>query len=198
MRKSRESTGTSDNVRLIAIFPRIHGLTVSHVKTVKKTFAQQSDEAGCSLPDCAQQQEKDTKAQACEEQEDEETISSTVEEDELGSDAVDHEDDDDYYVGDLEFEDDDVDDSNDFDCLSPEDILKEQQKRIRTVAELLNVSETMAAHLLRHFRWKQEQLLTRYFENPKVRFASTTFLFISNGLIFDSGCIEGSWCTKFL
>jgi len=86
-----------------------------------------------------------------------------------GSDAVDHENDDDNYVGDFDFVDDDGGDSDDFDCLSPDEILSEQQSRIRSVAELLNVNESMAAHLLRHFRWKQEQLLTRYFENPKVR-----------------------------
>jgi ariadne-1 len=58
-------------------------------------------------------------------------------------------------------------DAGDFSCLSPEDILKEQKKRIASVAELLNVSETTAGNLLRHFRWKQEILLTRYFEDPK-------------------------------
>jgi len=72
------------------------------------------------------------------------------------------------FVGDYEFG---VDVGNepaaDFACLSPADIVKEQTRMIKEVAELLVVSDTVAGNLLRHFRWRQERLLAAYFENPK-------------------------------
>lgn len=72
------------------------------------------------------------------------------------------------FVGDYEFG---VDvgneDATDFACLSPADIVKEQTRMIKEVAELLVVSDTVAGNLLRHFKWRQERLLAAYFENPK-------------------------------
>lgn len=71
------------------------------------------------------------------------------------------------FVGDYEFDETDTNDVADFACLSPSDIVKEQNRMIKEVAELLVVTDTVAGNLLRHFKWRQEQLLAAYFENPK-------------------------------
>lgn len=56
---------------------------------------------------------------------------------------------------------------DDFECLSPDDLIQEQRNLIKSVAELTNLPEEVAGNLLRYFKWKQEPLLQRYFENPK-------------------------------
>jgi ariadne-1 len=73
----------------------------------------------------------------------------------------------DDFVGDYEFGLEGNDDVADFECLSPADIVKEQTRMIKEVAELLVVADTVAGNLLRHFKWRQERLLAAYFENPK-------------------------------
>jgi hypothetical protein len=50
----------------------------------------------------------------------------------------------------------------DFACLSPEQIIHEQNRQIKEVAEILNISEATAGHYLRHYRWKKEVLLTKF------------------------------------
>eukprot|EP01114_Cavostelium_apophysatum_P022118 TRINITY_DN789_c0_g1_i3.p1 TRINITY_DN789_c0_g1~~TRINITY_DN789_c0_g1_i3.p1 ORF type:complete len:582 (-),score=159.50 TRINITY_DN789_c0_g1_i3:140-1885(-) len=55
----------------------------------------------------------------------------------------------------------------DFSCLSPEDIISRQHREIRSVADLCNVSHSVAGSLLRHFQWKKERLIAAYFENSE-------------------------------
>lgn len=57
--------------------------------------------------------------------------------------------------------------TTDFSCLSPEDIIAAQKKQIQQVADLLVISASNASNLLRHYHWKTEVLLTRYFDDPK-------------------------------
>lgn len=71
------------------------------------------------------------------------------------------------FVGDYEFGVETNEDVADFECLSPADIVKEQTRMIKEVAELLVVTDAVAGNLLRHFKWRQERLLAAYFENPK-------------------------------
>lgn len=71
------------------------------------------------------------------------------------------------FVGDYEFGEEGMDDAANFACLSPADIVKEQTRMIKEVAELLVVTDTVAGNLLRHFKWREERLLAAYFENPK-------------------------------
>lgn len=72
----------------------------------------------------------------------------------------------DDFIGDFDFEivDDDLED--DFACLSLDDLILEQQKLVKNVAELTNLPESVAGNLLRYYKWKQEDFLTKYFENP--------------------------------
>jgi len=69
------------------------------------------------------------------------------------------------FIGDFDFNDKNGDD-DDFACLSPEQIIHEQNRQIKEVAEIMNVSEATAGHLLRHYRWKKEVLLTKYVDDP--------------------------------
>lgn len=57
-------------------------------------------------------------------------------------------------------------DYGDFSCLSPDQIIKEQEKEIKVVSDLLVIPASDASTLLRHFQWKKEKLLARYLENP--------------------------------
>lgn len=59
-----------------------------------------------------------------------------------------------------------VEDDEEFACMTPEEIRRKQANEVSNVAELLSVSFHEAAALLCHFRWKKEALLARYFENP--------------------------------
>ncbi|PRP85297.1 hypothetical protein PROFUN_06899 [Planoprotostelium fungivorum] len=52
-------------------------------------------------------------------------------------------------------------------CLSPEEIISRQQTEIAFVADLLSIPTSVAAALLRHFSWKREVLIAKYFENPE-------------------------------
>ncbi|GAM24555.1 hypothetical protein SAMD00019534_077300 [Acytostelium subglobosum LB1] len=54
-----------------------------------------------------------------------------------------------------------------FRCLSPNELVQHQQKEIKDVADLLQLSPSSALALLKHFNWKREKMLTRYFESPK-------------------------------
>eukprot|EP01112_Ceratiomyxa_fruticulosa_P017100 TRINITY_DN5267_c0_g1_i1.p1 TRINITY_DN5267_c0_g1~~TRINITY_DN5267_c0_g1_i1.p1 ORF type:complete len:652 (+),score=121.35 TRINITY_DN5267_c0_g1_i1:1419-3374(+) len=69
-------------------------------------------------------------------------------------------------IGDFEFEDGN-EETNEFSCLTPEDLLNYQNKEIQIVADLLHVPLPSASVLLRHYKWKRERLLACYFENPK-------------------------------
>jgi ariadne-1 len=71
----------------------------------------------------------------------------------------------DDYVVDFDFND-RIDDEVDFSCLSPEEIVTEQSRQIKSVAEILDIVDAVAGNLLRHYRWKKEVLLTKYFEDP--------------------------------
>eukprot|EP01125_Pyxidicula_operculata_P001097 TRINITY_DN109_c0_g1_i1.p1 TRINITY_DN109_c0_g1~~TRINITY_DN109_c0_g1_i1.p1 ORF type:complete len:655 (+),score=184.46 TRINITY_DN109_c0_g1_i1:54-2018(+) len=55
----------------------------------------------------------------------------------------------------------------DFSCLSPEEIIAVQKKQIQQIADLLVITASNASNLLRHYHWRTEVLLTRYFDNPK-------------------------------
>lgn len=69
------------------------------------------------------------------------------------------------FVGDFAF----VEQSHekDFTCLTEKDIVQEQQKAIRHVADVLALTDTQAGALLRHFKWKKEVVFLQYFENRK-------------------------------
>eukprot|EP01113_Clastostelium_recurvatum_P015872 TRINITY_DN1896_c0_g1_i1.p1 TRINITY_DN1896_c0_g1~~TRINITY_DN1896_c0_g1_i1.p1 ORF type:complete len:742 (-),score=149.74 TRINITY_DN1896_c0_g1_i1:26-2251(-) len=56
--------------------------------------------------------------------------------------------------------------SQSFSCLSPDDLVAFQLREVRSVAELLSISSSVAGVFLRHYQWKRELLLGRYFENP--------------------------------
>eukprot|EP01120_Amphizonella_sp_Union-15-10_P011882 TRINITY_DN5167_c0_g3_i3.p1 TRINITY_DN5167_c0_g3~~TRINITY_DN5167_c0_g3_i3.p1 ORF type:complete len:611 (+),score=128.13 TRINITY_DN5167_c0_g3_i3:43-1875(+) len=81
----------------------------------------------------------------------------------------DAEEDSEDFVGDFIFEDKEAsaEEDNDFSCLSPEEIIKAQQAMIKEIAELLDISEPTSANLLRHYAWKKEYLLTKYFDDPQ-------------------------------
>lgn len=55
----------------------------------------------------------------------------------------------------------------DFSCLSPEEIITAQKKQIQHIADLLVVSASNASNLLRHYHWKTEVLLAKYFDDPQ-------------------------------
>eukprot|EP01121_Diplochlamys_sp_Union-15-3_P002140 TRINITY_DN1185_c0_g1_i2.p1 TRINITY_DN1185_c0_g1~~TRINITY_DN1185_c0_g1_i2.p1 ORF type:complete len:622 (+),score=122.87 TRINITY_DN1185_c0_g1_i2:56-1921(+) len=92
--------------------------------------------------------------------------------DESSTDEINNEDAEggnDDFMGDYNFEEKDAsaEEENDFSCLSPEEIIKEQRRMITEVAELLNVPEASAANMLRHYKWKKEILFGKYFDNPQ-------------------------------
>jgi len=91
--------------------------------------------------------------------------------DELDEDAEEGDD----FVGEFVFDDKEAsaEEDNDFACLSPEEIIKEQQKMIKEVAELLNVPESTSANLLRHYAWKKEVLFIQYFDDPQAVLTQT-------------------------
>jgi ariadne-1 len=71
------------------------------------------------------------------------------------------------FLGDYEvFVDETIDDGKEYICLTHEDLLVEQRRQVEHVSELLAISKTAGAALLRRFQWKKEDLLGRYFENP--------------------------------
>mmetsp|Transcript_12686 Transcript_12686/g.19179 ORF Transcript_12686/g.19179 Transcript_12686/m.19179 type:complete len:607 (-) Transcript_12686:35-1855(-) len=72
----------------------------------------------------------------------------------------------DNFMGDFQFQELEFEPVRDFVCMTQDDIISEQEKTVKSVAELLSVKKTAASALLRHFQWKKEILLTRYFENP--------------------------------
>ncbi|KYQ89801.1 ariadne-like ubiquitin ligase [Tieghemostelium lacteum] len=76
----------------------------------------------------------------------------------------DDEDFDDIYVGLKEI---DSDNGKNFNCLSPDQLIEHQHKEIKDIAELLSVPINSAAALLKHFNWKREVLISKYFESPK-------------------------------
>jgi len=51
-------------------------------------------------------------------------------------------------------------------CLSPDQIVNEQEIEIKKVADILSIPISSASYLLRHFNWNREVLLTKYFEDP--------------------------------
>jgi len=53
-----------------------------------------------------------------------------------------------------------------FACLSPEEIIQTQKKLIQEISELLNISASNAANLLRHYQWKVELLHQQYWTCP--------------------------------
>ncbi len=55
----------------------------------------------------------------------------------------------------------------DFACLSPQEIIHQQSKEIQSVADLFSISSSLAGLLLRHFQWKKEKLIAKFFENPE-------------------------------
>eukprot|EP01117_Protostelium_nocturnum_P019066 TRINITY_DN814_c0_g1_i1.p1 TRINITY_DN814_c0_g1~~TRINITY_DN814_c0_g1_i1.p1 ORF type:complete len:619 (-),score=209.61 TRINITY_DN814_c0_g1_i1:131-1897(-) len=55
----------------------------------------------------------------------------------------------------------------DFACLSPEEIIEQQQKEISFISELFSLPSFTAAALLRHFAWKREVLIARFLESPE-------------------------------
>jgi len=69
---------------------------------------------------------------------------------------------DDGFVGEFVFE----EQPKSFSCLSPDEIVAYQEKEIKEIADLLSISPSISATLLRHFQWKREKLLMKYFENP--------------------------------
>ncbi|EFA74627.1 ARIADNE-like protein [Heterostelium album PN500] len=54
-----------------------------------------------------------------------------------------------------------------FKCLSPTELAQQQQQEIKDIAELLQLSNQSALALLKHFNWRRELMLTKYFESPK-------------------------------
>lgn len=54
----------------------------------------------------------------------------------------------------------------DFTCLSPEEIIVAQKRQIGQISELLVISASNASNLLRHYGWKTEKLLAKYFDQP--------------------------------
>jgi len=53
-----------------------------------------------------------------------------------------------------------------FACLSPEEIIQTQKKLIQGISEMLNISASNAANLLRHYQWKVELLHQQYWTSP--------------------------------
>jgi len=53
-----------------------------------------------------------------------------------------------------------------FACLSPEEIIQTQKKLIQEISEMLNISASNAANLLRHYQWKVESLHQQYWTSP--------------------------------
>jgi ariadne-1 len=52
-------------------------------------------------------------------------------------------------------------------CLAGEqEILREKERTVRELGEVLNVSASAAFQLLRHFRWNKDRLLSAYIEDP--------------------------------
>jgi len=58
------------------------------------------------------------------------------------------------------------DEKDNFDCLSPEEIIQTQKKVIQEISEMLNISASNAANLLRHYQWKVELLHQKYWTSP--------------------------------
>eukprot|EP01128_Nolandella_sp_AFSM9_P006704 TRINITY_DN350_c0_g4_i1.p1 TRINITY_DN350_c0_g4~~TRINITY_DN350_c0_g4_i1.p1 ORF type:complete len:601 (-),score=133.46 TRINITY_DN350_c0_g4_i1:125-1927(-) len=56
--------------------------------------------------------------------------------------------------------------NSDFACLSPEEIVREQNVQIMRIGDLLHIPESNASNLLRSYQWKTEKLLSHYFDNP--------------------------------
>ncbi|KAN0024539.1 hypothetical protein ACTFIV_008947 [Dictyostelium citrinum] len=54
-----------------------------------------------------------------------------------------------------------------FNCLSPNQLVEQQEKEIKDIAELLSIPASSANILLKHFNWKREELILKYFESPK-------------------------------
>eukprot|EP01119_Soliformovum_irregulare_P017106 TRINITY_DN5031_c0_g2_i1.p1 TRINITY_DN5031_c0_g2~~TRINITY_DN5031_c0_g2_i1.p1 ORF type:complete len:607 (-),score=164.31 TRINITY_DN5031_c0_g2_i1:116-1936(-) len=54
-----------------------------------------------------------------------------------------------------------------FKTFSPEEIVKEQEAEIKSISDLLEIPPSAASTLLRHFQWKREKLIERYFKNPE-------------------------------
>eukprot|EP01133_Synstelium_polycarpum_P000402 gene402-475_t len=61
--------------------------------------------------------------------------------------------------------------SSHFKCLSPDQLVVKQNAEVTDVAELLSISTSAAMALLKHFNWRREKLLTKYFESPTDTFA---------------------------
>jgi len=70
---------------------------------------------------------------------------------------------DDAFVGEFVFE----EQPKSFSCLSPGEIVAYQEKEIKEIADLFSITTAVSATLLRHYQWKKEKLLQKYFENPQ-------------------------------
>ena len=53
-----------------------------------------------------------------------------------------------------------------FVCLQENEIVDEQNREIQKISELLSVSVSQAAGLLRFYKWNKDKLLTSYFDDP--------------------------------
>eukprot|EP00029_Vermamoeba_vermiformis_P000961 TRINITY_DN1112_c0_g1_i1.p1 TRINITY_DN1112_c0_g1~~TRINITY_DN1112_c0_g1_i1.p1 ORF type:complete len:525 (-),score=178.59 TRINITY_DN1112_c0_g1_i1:119-1537(-) len=54
-------------------------------------------------------------------------------------------------------------------CLTPDDIVREQQDEIQKVAELFEVSGPIARQLLTHMKWNSDRLIERYYDGEAER-----------------------------
>ena len=69
--------------------------------------------------------------------------------------------------------------NNKFACLSPQEIVSQQEKEIKSVSDLFSISPSIAATLLRHFQWKKEKLIAKFLDNPDQ-------IYKEAGITFDS------------
>jgi len=55
---------------------------------------------------------------------------------------------------------------SDFQCLTQEGLLEQQARAIEDIAEVLSMTPSASASLLRYFRWNRDRLFAKYLEDP--------------------------------
>ncbi|EAL63073.1 hypothetical protein DDB_G0288683 [Dictyostelium discoideum AX4] len=101
------------------------------------------------------------------EEEQQDNSSYDDDDDEDGEYDEDNSDDDDAYVSFKDLDETNTKPVKSFNCLSPNQLVEQQEKEIKDIAELLSIPTSSANTLLKHFNWKREELILKYFESPK-------------------------------
>eukprot|EP00741_Cyanophora_paradoxa_P011402 tig00020556_g11013.t1 len=79
-------------------------------------------------------------------------------------------------------------------ALTEDDIIRTQQNEIEKVAEVLSVTKSVAGALLRHFRWDQERVLSKCFEDGAEKVVADLGLTVEEGedvVAGPSGVVDG-------